>query len=146
MFTQKSQWSMSRLQPQSYMVSFLPESMYLMNLLKRKTVLRITRAVRDSSCWDLDNVRPSSIWPSWCIIACNEKSAIIHCIAITITFYLYKDIFSFISNSEEQMWRATYNFNDLHNHDSSVNFGPVHKCDLHEKISHQRTSIYLYCL
>lgn len=47
---------------------------YLINLLKRKTVLRITRAVRDSSCWDLDNVNPSSIWPSWCMMACNKNT------------------------------------------------------------------------
>lgn len=46
--------------------------MYLINLLKRKTVLRMTRAVRDSSCWDLDKFRPSSMCPSWCIIACMK--------------------------------------------------------------------------
>lgn len=44
---------------------------YLMNLLKRNTVLRMTRAVRDSSCCDLDKFKPSSMWPSWCMIACT---------------------------------------------------------------------------
>lgn len=46
---------------------------HLMNLLKRKTVLRMTRAVRDSSFWDLDSVKPSSMCPSWCIIAWKQK-------------------------------------------------------------------------
>lgn len=46
-----------------------------MNRLNRKTVLRMTRAVRDSSCCERDRLMPSSMWPSWCMIACKGEEA-----------------------------------------------------------------------
>lgn len=39
---------------------------YLIKLVKRKVVLRMIRAARDSSCWQRCRIRPSSMWPSEC--------------------------------------------------------------------------------
>lgn len=39
---------------------------YLIKLVKRKVVLRMIRAARDSSCWQRCRIRPSSMCPSEC--------------------------------------------------------------------------------
>ncbi|TNN62830.1 hypothetical protein EYF80_026905 [Liparis tanakae] len=48
---------------------YLDDEVHLMKRLNRNTVLRMTLAVRLSSCWERDSVSPSSMWPSWCMMA-----------------------------------------------------------------------------